>query len=257
MADSKLADLTNAATVADTDILYVVVDPGGTPLDRKATVATLVANHEAAADPHTGYVQEAATPGGELGGTYATPTVATTHSGSSHAGIQSAAEATAAGALSAHEAAADPHTGYLLESAAGALALLDTVGTTEIDNGAVTEAKQTLADNTTGDVSSTKHGYAPKSPADATKFLNGAATPAFALVKDSDLSTSDITTNDVSTTKHGFAPKLPNDATKYLDGTGAYTVPAGGGCPEPLTNGDPSSPALVFSGAGDVIVVGC
>lgn len=93
----------------------------------------------------------------------------------------------------------------------------------------LTEAGQTLADNTTGNVSSTAHGYAPKSPADATKFLNGDTAPAYALVKDSDLSTSDITTNNVGITKHGFAPKLPNDATKYLDGTGAYTVPAGGG----------------------------
>lgn len=64
-------------------------------------------------------------------------------------------------------------------------------------------------------------------PADATKFLNGAATPAYAQVKDSDLSTSDITTNNVSTTKHGFAPKAPNDASKFLDGTGAYSVPGG------------------------------
>lgn len=91
-----------------------------------------------------------------------------------------------------------------------------------IANGAVTEVKQTLADNTTNDVSSTKHGYAPKSPADAARFLNGAATPAFAAVKDSDLSTSDIATNDVSTSKHGFVPKAPNDGTKFLDGTGAW-----------------------------------
>lgn len=68
--------------------------------------------------------------------------------------------------------------------------------------------------------------FVPASPSDATKFLNGAATPAFAQVKDSDLSTSDVTTNDVATTKHGFAPKLPNDATKFLNGVGAYAVPA-------------------------------
>ena len=86
----------------------------------------------------------------------------------------------------------------------------------------IDESEITLSDVTTNDVSSTDHGFAPKSPADATKFLNGAATPAYALVKDSDLSTSDITTNDVSTTKHGLAPKAPNDATKFLDGTGAY-----------------------------------
>lgn len=42
------------------------------------------------------------TPGGELGGTWASPTVDATHSGSSHAAVQAAAEATAAAALSAH-----------------------------------------------------------------------------------------------------------------------------------------------------------
>lgn len=90
----------------------------------------------------------------------------------------------------------------------------------------ITETMQSTSDITTLDVTSTKHGYAPKSPADATKFLNGATTPVFALVKDSDLTTSDITTNDVSTSKHGFVPKAPNDATKFLNGVGAYTVPA-------------------------------
>jgi len=43
-------------------------------------------------------------PGGELGGTWASPTVDATHSGSSHASVQAAAEATAAAALSSHEA---------------------------------------------------------------------------------------------------------------------------------------------------------
>lgn len=52
-------------------------------------------------------------PGGELGGSWASPTVDSTHSGSSHAGVQAAAEGTAAAALSAHAAAADPHPGYL------------------------------------------------------------------------------------------------------------------------------------------------
>lgn len=51
--------------------------------------------------------------------------------------------------------------------------------TTTIAAGVVTEAMQVLADNTTQDVTSTKHGYVPKSPGDATKFLNGAATPAW------------------------------------------------------------------------------
>ena len=43
-------------------------------------------------------------PGGELGGTWASPTVDATHSGSSHGAVQAAAEATAAAALSAHDA---------------------------------------------------------------------------------------------------------------------------------------------------------
>lgn len=51
-----------------------------------------------------------ATPGGELGGTWAAPTVDATHSGSSHAAVQAAAEATAAAALDAHLAdATDAH----------------------------------------------------------------------------------------------------------------------------------------------------
>jgi hypothetical protein len=47
--------------------------------------------------------------GGELGGTIATPTVDTVHSGSSHAATQAAAEATAAAALSGHVAVENAH----------------------------------------------------------------------------------------------------------------------------------------------------
>lgn len=93
----------------------------------EATASSALTAHAGAADPHTGYLKESttidflvgtatadlageivvgATPGGELGNTWASPTVATTHSGSSHAGV-----------VSTHEAASDPHTGYRLESA--------------------------------------------------------------------------------------------------------------------------------------------
>ena len=50
-----------------------------------------------------------------------------------------------------------------------------------IANGTITEAMQVLADNATGNVSTTAHGYAPKAPNDATKFLDGTgaySTPA-------------------------------------------------------------------------------
>lgn len=87
----------------------------------EATAAAALAGH--AAGPHGGapstvdYLVGTAdaglsaeivvgtSPGGELGGTWASPTVDATHSGSSHAGV-----------VSTHEAAADPHTGYLKES---------------------------------------------------------------------------------------------------------------------------------------------
>lgn len=49
-------------------------------------------------------------------------------------------------------------------------------GSTTIAAGVVTEAMQVLADNTTQDVSTTKHGYAPKAPNDTTKFLRGDAS---------------------------------------------------------------------------------
>lgn len=99
-----------------------------------------------------------------------------------------------------------------------------TIATT-IAAGAVTESKIGLSDVTTDNVTSTAHGFAPKSPADATKYLDGAATPAWKQVQDSDLSLSDITTNNASTSNHGFLKKLSNVVTQYMDGTGNYSVP--------------------------------
>lgn len=49
--------------------------------------------------------------------------------------------------------------------------------------GAVVEADITLADNTTNDVSTSKHGFVPKAPNDGTKFLDGTggfSVPLFA-----------------------------------------------------------------------------
>jgi hypothetical protein len=54
----------------------------------------------------SGEIVVGTSPGGELGGTWASPTVDATHSGSTHAA-----------AVTTHEAASDPHTGYRLESA--------------------------------------------------------------------------------------------------------------------------------------------
>ena len=112
-------------------------------------ITTDIDAHVAAADPHTGYAKESdtafnapstpdylvgtaqaglsaeivvgATPGGELGGTWASPTVDATHSGSSHAATQAAAEATAAAALTAHSA------GTAVRTSAVAIANTETV----------------------------------------------------------------------------------------------------------------------------------
>lgn len=92
---------------------------------------------------------------------------------------------------------------------------------------AITDATISITDVTTNNVSSTKHGWAPKSGADATTFLNGAATPAYAAIKDSDLALTDIATNNVSTSKHGFAPKGDGTTTKFLNANGAYSTPVG------------------------------
>lgn len=81
-----------------------------------------------------------------------------------------------------------------------------------------------FTDITTGDVSSTAHGFTPKSPGDDTTFLNGAATPAYAQVKDSDLSTSDVTTNNATTSKHGFLKKLSNVSNQFMNGQGNWAT---------------------------------
>jgi hypothetical protein len=82
----------------------------------------------------------------------------------------------------------------------------------------------TFTDVTTGNVSTTKHGYAPKAPGSATVFLDWTAN--YTAVDDADLTTTDVTTNDVTISKHGFTPKAPNDTTKFLRGDATWAVPA-------------------------------
>ena len=94
---------------------------------------------------------------------------------------------------------------------------ISNTGVTTIGASKVTEAMQILADNTTNDVSTTKHGYAPKAPNDPTKYLDGtgnysvpaggASAPfsdATALVK-ADLDPTKTVRIDASALNSGYA----------------------------------------------------
>jgi hypothetical protein len=127
----------NSATNYDTEWVDQTGGGGGAPTD--ATYLTATAHGDLSAEVVVG-----ATPGGELGGTWASPTVDATHSGSSHAGVQAAAEATAAAALASHEADTTSIHGIAntanLETTAGAQAKADAKVTQTITNGVTTTA---------------------------------------------------------------------------------------------------------------------
>jgi hypothetical protein len=105
----------DASAVQDGDVLtYVLADdkfypaaPGGGGGGAPTTLDYLVGT---ASGSLSNEIVAGATPGGELGGTWGSPTVDATHSGSSHADVQAAAETTAANALNTHVTdAADAH----------------------------------------------------------------------------------------------------------------------------------------------------
>lgn len=67
-------------------------------------------------------------------------------------------------------------TGDVTGSGTGSFAATiasDAVTTAKVFNGAITEVKISLTDNTTNNVSTAAHGFAPKLPNDVTLFLNG------------------------------------------------------------------------------------
>ena len=80
---------------------------GGAPTDATYLVGTASAEL-------SNEIVVGTTPGGELGGSWAAPTVDAMHAGSAHADVQAAAEATAAGALAAHAGDADAHHAWPL-----------------------------------------------------------------------------------------------------------------------------------------------
>lgn len=98
------------------------------------------------------------------------------------------------------------------------------LGKAAADN-VVNDTEIVFTDNTTSDVSTTKHGYAPKAPNDATKFLDGTGT--WDTVKDTDVALADETTQNATTARHGFLKKLSNTATEFMNGAGNWATPSG------------------------------
>lgn len=78
-----------------------------------------------------------------------------------------------------------------------------------IDAGTVTEAKQSLSDVTTGNVSTSAHGYAPKAPNDANQYLDG--TGNWSVPDGYTLHVQALTSSpaDAATVYFGQLPKAP------------------------------------------------
>lgn len=109
-------------------------------------------------------------------------------------------------------------------------------GATTIGAGKVTEAMQVLADNTTQNVSTSKHGYAPKAPNDATKFLNGAgayavpagSTGASLLLTELQRSTNQSIANNTTTSISWDTSAIRDDVGAFSAGSPTLvTVPVG------------------------------
>lgn len=170
MPDVKISALPATTSVAITDILPVVTDPGGTPASEKITVDNF---------------QKSLTTVGKVDITQpATVAVITVADGVS---LSVPANATISGTNTGDQTIT--LTGDVTGTGPGSFATTiannavtnakmadNAVNTAEIVDGAVTEAKQTLADNTTNNVSTTKHGYVPKAPNNAAQVLLGNAT---------------------------------------------------------------------------------
>lgn len=102
------------SSTSNSDIKQVYMLEGSVPIPPSSAGDTTADYLIGTADPDLpNAIVVGTTPGGELGGTWPSPTVDTTHSGSSHAATQAAAEATAAAALAAHVAASAAGTDHV------------------------------------------------------------------------------------------------------------------------------------------------
>lgn len=158
-SDAEDVAFTPAGTIEATDVQAAIEEvaqeagASNAPDDADYLVGT--ANGSLSAEIVVG-----TSPGGELGGTWGSPTVDATHSGSSHAATQSAAEATAAAALSAHDSDTTSVHGI------ANTAVLATTST-KLDDFATPD------DNTDLNASTSAHGLLKKLDNSASHFLDG------------------------------------------------------------------------------------
>lgn len=121
-------------------------------------------------------------------------------------------------------------------SMATAKTMLDLAGSNSGDQ-TLSDATISTTDITTNNVSSAKHGFAPKSTADNTQFLRGGATPAFDAITALDVTFPSIgaTANVKSVLKDMFSAGWIEGGEIAVDGANTVQVAAGGGLAR-LTN---------------------
>lgn len=117
-------------------------------------------------------------------------------------------------------------------------------GTWSIDSGVVTEGDLSISDVTTGNVTSTAHGFVPKSPSSSIQFLNGAATPTFSTVPGRYRSTTTFTSGSSSSW-------APSSGTSFV-----YFRIVGGGGAGGSADGGSSQSGCGAGGGGGAYVEG-
>jgi hypothetical protein len=96
----------------------------------------------------------------------------------------------------------DGTSGKLVKRATGTGIVHRTSGVDSVSN--VVESEITLADNTTNNVTTSAHGFAPKAPGVATQFLNGASPPAFAALPAINANAASIATGETQASNTTF-----------------------------------------------------